>query len=193
MRYGVILADPPWPEHGKATAGVSRRSMAVRHFGVMSGPEIVKLPVQHVADDPAALFLWTTWRHLALALETMQTWGFRHVGCAFVWRKVTQSGGPTFGLGYYTHGNTEPCLLGIRGYHHVPADRSIRAEVEAPIGKFAAKPEEVVRRIERMYPNAHKLELFGRHRRPGWKVLGNEVDGKRIEQSLVALAKRPQV
>jgi N6-adenosine-specific RNA methylase IME4 len=46
--------------------------------------------------------------------------------------------------------------------------------VVAPVGEHSEKPDEVYRRIERLYPGPY-LELFARKPRKGWTVWGNEV------------------
>ena len=43
-----------------------------------------------------------------------------------------------------------------------------------PVGEHSAKPEEVRRRIERLFPGPY-LELYGRKLVPGWDVWGNEI------------------
>jgi hypothetical protein len=47
----------------------------------------------------------------------------------------------------------------------------------APFREHSKKPEEVARRIERLYPGPY-LELFARgEARPNWTVWGNEARG----------------
>lgn len=45
--------------------------------------------------------------------------------------------------------------------------------VLAPRGEHSEKPAEVYRRIETMYPDASKCELFARAERPGWVCVGD--------------------
>jgi N6-adenosine-specific RNA methylase IME4 len=45
----------------------------------------------------------------------------------------------------------------------------------APRRAHSQKPEEVRDSIDRLYPDASKLELFARSERPGWDAWGNEV------------------
>lgn len=46
---------------------------------------------------------------------------------------------------------------------------------ERPTG-HSRKPEISYEIIERLYPNARKLELFARRERAGWDAWGNEVE-----------------
>ena len=47
--------------------------------------------------------------------------------------------------------------------------------VLATRGKHSEKPAEVYRRIETMYPDVTKCELFARAKRPGWTCVGDQL------------------
>ena len=53
--------------------------------------------------------------------------------------------------------------------------RNVRQLVSSPRGPHSAKPEEVRRRIEQMFPEQNKIELFARIKVPGWDHWGNGV------------------
>lgn len=53
----------------------------------------------------------------------------------------------------------------------------------------SAKPEEFRRRIELLYPNTRKLEMFARVRAPGWTSIGLDLTGNDIYADLELLAK----
>jgi N6-adenosine-specific RNA methylase IME4 len=76
-------------------------------------------------------------------------------------------------MGHVTRLGSEPVLLGLRG-SPIRLHNDVRQVVIAPIGEHSEKPEEVRRRIERLYPGPY-LELFGRKEAPGWSVWGNEI------------------
>jgi N6-adenosine-specific RNA methylase IME4 len=78
-----------------------------------------------------------------------------------------------WGTGCHTRANTEPCLLALRG-SPLRLAKDVHQVVVAPVGAHSAKPEEVARRIERLYPGP-RLELFARKPRIGWTTWGNEV------------------
>jgi len=46
--------------------------------------------------------------------------------------------------------------------------------IRAPRGRHSQKPAVLYELIERMYPQASKLELFARTARPGWDAWGKE-------------------
>ena len=50
-------------------------------------------------------------------------------------------------------------------------------------GKHSEKPDEFFQLVEKVSPGPY-LELFGRKNRPNWTVLGNEINGKDIKESL---------
>jgi len=89
-------------------------------------------------------------------------------------RKLENDKKPAIGMGHYTRANTEPCLLGIQGSMPV-ADKSISQVIRAPRGKHSAKPVEIHKRIELLYPKAKKIELFAREPVDGWEPWGDEV------------------
>ena len=76
-------------------------------------------------------------------------------------------------MGYATRSNTEVCLLATRGSPlRLAAD--VHSVVIAPVGEHSAKPDEVYRCIERLYPGP-RLELFARRQREGWTTWGDEI------------------
>jgi N6-adenosine-specific RNA methylase IME4 len=116
--------------------------------------------------------MWTSSPHLEQSIELMKAWGFEYKTIAFIWDK--QKTNP----GYYTLSRCEICLVGKRGLF--PANRGSRKEqqfLSEMRREHSQKPDEVRLRIERMFPNSKKLELFAREKREGWDVFGNEVEG----------------
>lgn len=71
----------------------------------------------------------------------------------------------------------ELCLIGKRGKIPKPRGaRNIRQMVSVMRGKHSAKPSEVRKRIEEMFPEQSKLEMFAREASDGWDIHGNEVE-----------------
>lgn len=175
MKYDVILADPPWKfEHWSKTYIAGRDART--HYDVMTLDDICRLPISSLADDNCVLFLWTCWPHLEKSFEVIKSWGFEYKTEAWVWVKAKKSGfGFHFGLGYYTRGNTEPCLLATRGKMSVHS-HSISALIYTPVREHSRKPDEQYAKIEKLYPNMRYLELFARQRRDGWDAFGNEIE-----------------
>jgi N6-adenosine-specific RNA methylase IME4 len=95
--------------------------------------------------------------------------------------------GVFFGNGFYSKANAETCILAKRGTGMKPARDDVSSVIIAPIREHSRKPWEAHYRIEAMYPEARKLELFARRESAGWTCLGNELDGMDIRESLLSL------
>lgn len=54
-------------------------------------------------------------------------------------------------------------------------DRSVRSVFEAPIGEHSEKPVVFFDLVESLVGDVPCVEMFARHRRPGWDALGDEV------------------
>jgi N6-adenosine-specific RNA methylase IME4 len=129
--------------------------------------EIATLPIP--AAPNSILFLWAVNCHLPQALEVMRAWGFEYK-TNLVW--VKQS----IGLGYWARNRHELLLVGRRGGVALP-DPEDRPDsvIEAKRGRHSEKPARVYELLERMYPQASKLELFARGPvRAGWVAWGKE-------------------
>lgn len=183
-RYSVIYADPPWSYgdkgFGKRHSGAMKGAFAPEagRYGTMSLSEIKALPVNRLALPDSALLLWATSPLLPEALETIDAWGFKFKTVAFCWSKITKNGKEVANLGQWTLGNVELCLLGTKGSPK-RIDRTVRQLVIAERTDHSRKPEEVRRRIEAIFGDVPRIELFARVVAPGWDAWGNEVS---IEQ-----------
>lgn len=161
--FDVILADPPWE-----LGGASSDRAPENHYPTLPLEQIKQLQLPVPSD--AVVFLWAVSALLPQALEVLDAWGFVYK-TAFVWVK------DQWGLGQWVRHRHELLLIGRRGNYPTP-EPTARPDsvVEAARGKHSAKPVEVYERIERMYPQARRLELFARGRpRAGWDAWGNEV------------------
>ena len=170
--YDVILADPPW----KYSAGGKGEFRAENHYNTMTIDDMCNLVIP--AAENAVLFMWVVeWIHPEQWVKVARAWGFEYRTRAWVWVKSNPSGfGFWSGIGYYTRSNPEDCNLFIRGKK--PAERmDVLGLIYSPRMKHSQKPNEQYEKIERLYPNARKLELFARSRREGWDVFGNQVEG----------------
>jgi N6-adenosine-specific RNA methylase IME4 len=137
----------------------------------MSVPEICALGSRLPIAENAVLFLWATAPKLAEALKVMEAWRFRYK-TNMVWDKQI------IGMGYWARGRHEHILIGVRGKFSPPATEHRRASIfEEKRRRHSQKPICVYEWLERAFPEARKLELFARERRPGWAVWGNEVVG----------------
>jgi N6-adenosine-specific RNA methylase IME4 len=167
-----VLADPPWTF--KTYSAKGKAKSPERHYDCMALADICALPVAQVAAPSSVLFLWTTGPHLQQAFKVIDAWGFTYKSMGFTWAKLnTQSLGFFKGLGYWTRGNAEFCLLATRGK---PKRRSggVNSLIVTPRREHSRKPDEIYSRIEKLLEGPY-LELFARHEQLGWDAWGNEI------------------
>ncbi|KKL94979.1 hypothetical protein LCGC14_1859240 [marine sediment metagenome] len=171
-KYDVILADPPW----RYTGGGADSRKYHNAYPFMTIEELRVLPVKALTNNNTVLFMWVVeWINPKDYISVMEAWGFSYRTRAWVWIKSNRNGfGFWQGMGYYTKANPEDCLLGVMGKMPV-ADRSILSLIYAPVGAHSKKPAEQYNKIDRMYPNTKKLELFARSKQRGWDAWGNEI------------------
>ena len=141
----------------------------------MSVEEICRLNVAEVAADDCVLFMWGTFPQLQEALQVIKAWGFQYKTVAFVWIKQNKKGkGWFFGLGFWTRGNAEICLLATKGKPHRKSNR-VHQFIISPLQQHSQKPNEAREKIVELMGNIPRLELFAREKADGWDTWGNEV------------------
>jgi len=136
--------------------------------------DIKKLPVQAISASNCVLFIWATYPLLPEALQVINAWGFEYKTVAFTWVKLNKKGyGHFLGLGRWTRGNPEICLLAIKG-----KPQRLNANVAnltlAPLGRHSAKPTIIKEKIIQLMGDLPRLELFAREQGGGWTVWGND-------------------
>ena len=183
MKYGAILADPPWQFNAYSGPRLAQRSEH-QHYKLSPFEDLAAFDVP--SADNCALFLWVVDSHLDQGIEIMKRWGFDFKTISFVWVKTCKSDPckPRMGMGLWTRKEAEICILGTRG--KVPRrDKGVRQVIMAPRREHSRKPDEVYPRIERLVDGPY-IELFARQSRPGWDALGDEVgkfDSPTVDQT----------
>lgn len=176
-RYSVVLADPPWSYTGQQ----DKWGAAAKFYPTMTDTDLLHFPIKDWMEDRSVLFMWATCPRLDFAIECIREWDLFYRGVAFVWVKTRSDGTPIGAQGVrpsIVKPTTELVLAASmvgKGRPLPLASESIVQTVLAPRGEHSAKPVEVHRRIEAMYPDLPKAELFARRAQPGWDVYGNEV------------------
>jgi N6-adenosine-specific RNA methylase IME4 len=188
MKYGAILADPPWKYDMRSDKGHEKSPEA--HYETMSFDELAALPVSHLAGPDCYLFLWSTWPHLKQAQALMEVWGFDYI-TGGSWTKRTVSWKVAMGTGYVLRSATEPFLVGRIGAPQV-ADRGVRNLIDAPEvillpedipdsidairREHSRKPVQMREMIQQLLPRTYCAELFAREPWAGHEVWGNQTD-----------------
>ncbi len=146
---------------------------------------IKALPVRDAASRNAHLYLWVPNALLPDGLDVMSARGFRYVSNV-VGAKRRKDGGPDGrGGGFYFRNMTELLLFGVRGsMRTLPPGRSQVNMIETRKREHSRKPDEQYDLIQSCSPGAY-LEMFARHRRPGWTVWGDESADDVIPQGAV--------
>ena len=179
-KYAVIYADPPWHYNGKMQfdrSGVSSEnpdwkrdifiSSACFKYPTLPTKDLMKLPIETIAKDDALLFMWSTNPHLEQAISLGKAWGFDYKTVAFVWNKMNHN------PGQYTLSYCELCLLFKRGRIPRPRGaRNVKQILQVPRKMHSQKPEEIANRIDQMFPQHKKIELFTRATRENWDLWG---------------------
>lgn len=170
-KYNIIYADPPWRYWHKEMRGA-----AENHYSTLNVEDICALPVAEISATDSILFLWATFPKLSEALRVIEAWGFQYKSVAFVWLKRNRKSSSWFyGLGYWTRGNAEICLLATKG-HPKRISASVHQFIVSPIEAHSKKPDVARDKILELMGDLPRVELFARYRVPGWEAWGNEVN-----------------
>lgn len=169
-KYNIIYADPPWKYNDKGCSGAAEKI-----YPTMTIKELVELPISEIAEKDCILFMWATYPKIQEALELIEKWGFTYKSIAFQWVKQNKSGnGFFFGLGRWTRGNTEPCLIATKG-NPKRVSAKVGQLIFAPLRNHSQKPDEARTKITELVGDLPRIELFARQYADGWDCWGNEV------------------
>ena len=181
-KYSIIYADPPWRFKNWSMTELAKRGekWARRNgrspYDVMDNKDICNLPVNDLAEKDCILFMWATYPKLKEAFEVIEAWGFTYKTVAFTWVKQNKvSDGWHFGLGYWTRGNPEICLLATKGKPK-RINNSIANLTISHLRGHSQKPDEVRNKIVKLIGDLPRIELFARDKIKDWDSWGNEVE-----------------
>ena len=171
-KYGVIYADPPWSFKTYSEKGKDRSPE--KHYPVLSIADIIRLPVDRIAKDNAVLLMWVIDPLLDQAFKVIDAWGFKYKTVGFTWAKSNKTKPGFFtGLGYWTRGNPEMCLLATKGKPK-RLSKSVPQLVIDQRREHSKKPDIMYKHIENLLDGPY-IELFARQKVSGWDAWGNEV------------------
>ncbi len=170
--YQTLLVDPPWRFSNWSEKGEAKNPVA--HYPCMRMPELLGLPVNHLAAQDCAMIMWATAPMLPEALQLLAAWGFEYKSMG-AWAKQSSTGAKwAFGPGYVYRSALEPYIVGTRGKPKVRS-HSVRNLIVAPTREHSRKPDQMHADVEALY-DGPRAELFSRQRRPGWDAWGNDAD-----------------
>lgn len=181
-KYEIIYADPPWSYYNGTTKKQTDKDFGNfynrpdQYYDLLSIEDLKKFPVEEISANQSLLFVWATSPKLHRAIELIRGWGFKFVTVPFVWIKTQEDGSiRQNGNGWYTIQNAEYVLLGRKGARLDRSTKDQKQIVLEPNQEHSEKPEEVRNRIDKMYQNKRKIELFARREVDNWEVWGKEV------------------
>ena len=160
--FQIIVIDPPWPYEQSEYNAYSHRvanpyfSMSIENIMAFDFP----------SDENSTLWLWATNSFLHDAFHILEAWGFEYKTMLTWFKQKT-------GVGNYLRGQTEHCLLAIRGnpiFTHVAQGTALIAKA----GANSEKPDAFYELVESLCPG-NKLDVFGRKKRDGWEVYGDQL------------------
>ena len=172
-KYNVIYADPPWSFKTYSDKGKDRSPE--NHYNVMTLNDICNLPVNKIANDNSVLLMWVIDPLLDKAFKVIDAWGFKYKTVGFTWAKTNRKSMGFFtGLGYWTRGNPEMCLLATKGKPK-RLSKSVPQLVVEQRREHSRKPDIMYNHIENLLEGPY-IELFARTRRNNWDSWGNQLD-----------------
>lgn len=178
-QYDVVLLDPPWSYYGAQ----DKMGAAAKFYPTMSDQDLMDMDFASVLKKQSVVFMWATSPRLDFAIDLLRHWGLNYRGIAFTWVKTRKDGLTPIGAQGVRPSIVKPTAefviaasFATKGRPLSLADEGVPHVVLAPKAEHSRKPDEVHRRIERLYPNAEKLEMFARRQMDGWDVWGNEVN-----------------
>lgn len=196
QQYQLILADPPWNFKTYSKAGEGRN--ASQHYVTQDLNWIKSLPIRKLLDPRrGAVVMWTTDTHLEQAFEVFKAWNIQYKTVALYWAKLNKSAKKDkinvdkdffMGMGYYGRANPEPALLGVTEEFEMDIsllgttakaperqNAGVRKLIVDNLREHSRKPDATHERLEKLFGNIPRLELFAREQRDGWDCWGNEV------------------
>jgi N6-adenosine-specific RNA methylase IME4 len=176
------MIDPPWRWSARGKNGDAKAPpYKTQPLEWLKGLEIPDL----LDPTGAAVGLWVVDPMLPQALELATAWKLRFSSVLFYWAKTNPrhaafgaaSSSSTWhmGTGYGTRANPEQCWLFFygRGLKRQAAD--VRRLIVEPVGAHSAKPDVAYARVERLFGDVPRADIFARRLREGWAVWGNEI------------------
>ena len=178
-KYNIVYADPPW-NYGSKSAVNNTTGMEIKplsnHYNTMKLRELEELPIKRITEKDAVCFLWVTDSHLDEALQVLKAWGFKYKTIAFNWIKTTSKGNYFKNVAPWTMKGSEICLLGVKGtMSKYKKANNIESLVIAQRTRHSKKPHEVRKRIELLFGDLPRIELFARERIKGWDSWGDQI------------------
>jgi N6-adenosine-specific RNA methylase IME4 len=156
--FDVIVIDPPWKYEMDYDAENFR---GIPAYPTLSIEEIKQLKIP--ANENCILWLWTTNSFLHDAYHILDSWNFEPK-TVLTWMK------DSIGVGVWLRGQTEHCILAVKGKPKIELHGQSTALFAKKTG-HSRKPEEFYQLVDSLCSGS-KLDYFAREKREGWEVYG---------------------
>lgn len=174
MKYQVIVSDPPWQVKKGGLRKVRPNQGRDLDYPTLSILDIENTQADFAynkGDKNHVLFCWTTDKYLHQTEVMLHRIGYK-LHARMIWDK--QNGvAPAFTV-RYGHEFLLYCYFGKL----LPVAKEARGKVLTVFSEQARrhsqKPEISYQIIERLYPEANKLEMYARYKRDGWDGWGDQ-------------------
>ncbi|MFN6817130.1 MT-A70 family methyltransferase, partial [Proteus mirabilis] len=192
-KYDLIYCDPPWDYKNKVSNGTAKN-----HYPTTSLFNLTHISIHSIASDNAVLAMWYTGNFVLEAIRLAEAWDFKVKNMfGFAWVKLNKNAEDRINkkqpkdffdfmeilnnetkinCGNYTRQNVEMCLIATRGNGLPRQSASVRQIIYSCLGEHSEKPKEVHHRIEQLYGDVPRLELFAREKYGDWDVYGDQAE-----------------
>lgn len=166
-QFETIVIDPPWPM--TKIERDARPNQAGFSYPTMDEHELRKFSttIKSMAAEDCHLFMWTTQRFMPMAVELVDTYGFKYV-LAMVWHKP--GGFQPTGLPQF---NCEFIIYARKGTPRFVDTKGFPCCFNAPRREHSRKPDEFYD-IMNLVTKGPRIDVFSREKREGFEQFGNE-------------------
>jgi N6-adenosine-specific RNA methylase IME4 len=155
-QFRVQIIDPPWQYRLRAEDPTHR---SCTPYPTMTLDAIKALPIKEKANrDGCILWLWTTNAFMRQAFECLDAWGFEN-------KTILTWGKDRMGTGDWLRGQTEHCLMAIRG-KPIRQLTNQTTLLLGPLREHSRKPDEFYSMVKSLCPG-NIGEWFAREEREG--------------------------
>eukprot|EP00924_Labyrinthula_sp_SR-Ha-C_P002311 snap_masked-scaffold_16-processed-gene-0.19-mRNA-1 protein AED:0.53 eAED:0.53 QI:0/-1/0/1/-1/1/1/0/307 len=171
--FDMVYADPPWDV---GVANNPTRGMTL-HLPTMKDEQILKIPLGSIMPKGLAE-IWVPNNKLGVDMKWLIAEGFA-VKEYIVWIKKTSSGKTFQSQGGILMHSKELLVIGVKGQNVGLRTQMGNDVFEGAVREPFRKPDGIYNLLEKIYPDARKIELFARHWnvKENWTSVGNEVKG----------------
>ena len=181
-KYSLILMNTPWDfiqgiqydaDFDETINGKMNRSYWYQDTFTNQAKKIHAIrdiKVKEITEDNSLLFIWTTGPRFLETVQLAVSWGFEFENVAFVWDTMIYNRSNHSKVNY-TMTQTQFCLVCRKGQGLEPKTNDFKQLIltnETPLHNN--HPSEVLYYLNKMFPKAKKIEMFGEQRFGGWDL-----------------------